>query len=178
LPGDITQCNEDANQGINIVTESGREKGAEIKGEIIDIYEAGTNKKTPIITLGIKTNEASICRYDLSNKPYDEMSYGFSSEDSENTRNTQHNITLPNNALAITDSCGEYNLYVQCEDFKGNKGNLLEGQSYVIKFKVAKQPDISPVIIDENKINPLSGSYVKYGDKDKNNRPIETIERF
>jgi len=168
LPGDITQCNEDANQGINIVTESGREKGAEIKGEIIDIYEAGINKKTPIVTLGIKTNEASICRYDLSNKPYDEMSYGFSSEDSENTRNTQHNITLPNNALAITDSCGEYNLYVQCEDFKGNKGNLLEGQSYVIKFKVAKQPDISPVIIDENKINPLSGSYVKYGDKDKN----------
>jgi len=166
LPGDVTECNEDANQGINVVIESGREKGAEIKGEIIDIYEAGINKKTPVITLGIKTDEGSICKYDLSDKPYDEMGYSFSSEDT-NTRSTQHNITLPNNNLILTDSCGEYNLYVQCEDFKGNKGNLLEDQSYVIKFKAAKQPDVSPVLIDENKINPLSGSYVKYGDKEK-----------
>src|SRR3989344_4309137 len=168
LPGDVTQCNEDANQGINIVTESGRDKGAEIKGELIDISEAATNKKKPILTLGIKTDEASICKFDTSKKSYDEMSYSFSSEDSENTRNTQHNITLPNNDIIWTDSCGEYNLYVQCEDFQGNKGNLLEDRSYLIKFKAAKQPDQSPVIIDENKINPLPGSYVKYGDKDKN----------
>ncbi len=94
--------------------------------------------------------------------------YSFSTEYYANIRSTQHNITLPNDDVILTDSCGEYNLYVQCEDFKGNKGNLLEGMSYVIKFKAAKQSDMSEVLMEGNKIDPLSGSYVKYGDKEKN----------
>jgi len=163
LPGDTATCNEDSNSGINLITEGGREQGYEIKGEVIDVYEAAINDKEPIAVLGIQTNEVSNCKYDLVDKQYKEMEYDFVAEDFAGIHELKHNLTIPNDRLRLIDSYndGNYNLYVRCEDYNDNVNEI----SYVIKFKLAKQPDKSEPIIYTNKIDPLSGSYVKFGDK-------------
>ncbi len=112
------------------------------------------------VSLGIKTNEYSQCKFSTeSSKTYDQMPNFFG----EGVFAQQHKTTFAlssvlakDEALRLTNG-GKYTLYLRCQDGNGNKNN----KPYYVTFSVKPGPDITSPVIEATSI--ANGAYVPSG---------------
>jgi len=151
-PGDITDCKDDINQGLEVSNEP---KGVSIKGELVDSYE-GNSKNKGDINVAIAVDKYSKCKYSLDlNDMFDDMDYSFSN----GKLGLNHEINFINKIGDMDLRDGkEYNIYIRCGGYNG-----IESDSFFVKFKKAEQPDLSPAVIYRLTFDPETDSYVLYG---------------
>ncbi|MFH0936344.1 MAG: hypothetical protein V1815_01540 [Candidatus Woesearchaeota archaeon] len=105
---------------------------------------------TPV-TLAIKTNEPSQCKFSLKNsQKYNEMTNYFDSTIYQYNHSMM--FSLPSEitteeALKLTNG-GKYQIFVRCQDATGNANE----KDYYIQFEVDKGPDLTPPIIEATSI--------------------------
>ena len=105
---------------------------------------------TPV-SLGIKTNEPSQCKFSLKNsQKYSEMTNYFDSTIYQ--YNHSMTFSLPSEvtteeALKLTNG-GKYQIFVRCQDASGNANE----KDYYIQFEIDKGPDLTPPIIEMTSI--------------------------
>jgi len=105
---------------------------------------------TPV-TLGIKTNEPSQCKFSLQHsKKYSEITNYFDSTIYQ--YNHSMTFSLPSEvtteeALKLTNG-GKYQIFVRCQDASGNANE----KDYYIQFEIDKGPDLTPPVIEMTSI--------------------------
>lgn len=105
---------------------------------------------TPI-TFGIKTDEPGQCKLDTKHtSKFSEMTSSFGSS----LYSTNHNITL------LVPGGKDYTYYVRCRDVKGNENT----KEYFIQFATAKEPDITPPVIESTSV--ANGAFVSTGTRE------------
>jgi len=113
------------------------------------------------VSLGIKTNEPSQCKFSLNHSmSYDQMVGYFG--DSLYDYNHTMTFSIPSefaqnpDILKLTNG-GQYTTYIRCQDGNGNKNE----RDYYIKFAVKKGPDLTPPVIEATGI--VNGAYIPAG---------------
>ncbi len=113
------------------------------------------------VSLGIKTNEPSQCKFSLNHSmSYDTITTFFG--DSLYDYNHSMTFSIPGELaenpeiLKLTNG-GQFTLYARCQDGNGNKNE----RDYYIKFAVKKGPDLTPPVIEATGI--ANGAYVPSG---------------
>lgn len=112
------------------------------------------------VTLGIKTNEPSQCKYSANHSvAFDRMTTFFG----DNLYRYAHNLTfsmpaalLDQEILRVTNG-GKFTMYVRCQDGNGNANE----KDYYIKFAIKPGPDLTPPTIELTSIE--NGAFIPYG---------------
>lgn len=112
------------------------------------------------VSLGIKTNEYSQCRFSTeATKTYDQMTNFFGEgifSQEHKTTFALSSILAKDEALRLTNG-GKYTVYLRCQDGNGNKNN----KPYYITFSIKPGPDITSPVIEATSI--ANGAYVPAG---------------
>ncbi len=112
------------------------------------------------VSLGIKTNEYSQCKFSTeSSKTYDQMTNFFGEgifAQEHKTTFALSSILVKDEALRLTNG-GKYTMYLRCQDGNGNKNN----KPYYVTFSVKPGPDITSPVIEATSI--ANGAYIPTG---------------
>jgi len=112
------------------------------------------------ITLGIKTDEPSQCKFGSENSvDYDQKTAffgdGIFKYEHEITFSLPSDLTTPE-ALKLTNG-GLYNIYIRCKDATGNKNN----RDYFVRFSIEPSPDLTAPVIERTSVE--SGAFAPNG---------------
>jgi hypothetical protein len=110
------------------------------------------------ITLGIKTDEPSQCKFiDKVGTDFDEMAIFFG--DGQYVYEHQMSFVMPpefTTKEAIKKLGDTYNLYIRCKDTSGNKNE----KDYFIRFTLKPEPDMTAPKIEKTSIE--NNAYISY----------------
>jgi len=160
----ITPLFENVSEGL--VYEDIQTNGFRIRNEKSD--DGCMESFTPI-TFSIQTDEPSICKYDLVR----ESTFGDMPEYLGGSNllieNHTHGMLLPSPESIlgfyqvpteyILEAYGDMKLFVECQDSYGNTNSV----DYQIEFCIKEGPDTTPPSIDLDVAEPLSESYLGFG---------------